>query len=98
MDMGGIDNRFIYCNWSNDLALRFITERGGICLVAENCVINEENRGSYLRFKWSDHDTKTIDDFWQDGEVLSPKRKLPLQPFLDEGILDKTQGVKGDWE
>lgn len=100
-NMRGIDNRFIYSCWNWDIALRFISDNYGRSVVAYDCITDEILYRSVktLRSEWYEYDLDMITELWEDEKGgLLHKRKYDVNPFLDEGILDKTQGNNGCWE
>ena len=97
MSLGGIDKRFIAVAWHEDLHLRFY-ERGGSPVVANDCIWNEEDRGSYLTESYSDIDNDLLISLWSDSNKnFVATRSDELQPFESQDILKITQGSKGKW-
>jgi len=91
---GGIDNRFVNVYWHEDVHLR-LYDRGYTPVVANDCIFNELDRGSYLTKTYGADDHKKLISLWSNarGEFV-PKRQDEMKCFKDEGLLYYDQGDK----
>lgn len=102
-ELGGIDINFISTWYDHDLKLRLI-ESGGVTIPAEDCIGNEDTGDSKLRYISGERDHAYLVSCWyKDGcgkneSTFSYKRLKKFEPFVDNNIIEKSQGTTGQWQ
>jgi hypothetical protein len=100
MELGGADRNFVAVYWDLDLALRLYSI-GGRVLLSEDVYINEVRalcgNISTASEPYGKYDKKLLQDLWVGLDGLHFNRLQSFEPFLDEGILEESQGLKGRW-
>ena len=99
-EIGGYDIRFVCGQSENDIVMR-VLEIGGRVEICEAQVIvnhNDAHQGSTVfRQGWFFVDRLALESNWIDGGTIVSKRISPVQSFVNEGIIEVTQGEKGQW-
>lgn len=101
-EIGGIDKNFIAIFYDHDLKLRLL-ESGGSVIPIYDCVGNETNIGGTLRHETGLEDKSYLYSCWYgDGEginesTFSHKRLKKFEPYVDDNIIEKNQGISGKW-
>jgi len=96
--LGGIDRNFIAVMWDLDLAMR-VHQDGGQVVLSDVYLNEDKNRsaGSVLCAEFWNRDRSLLDELWTaNGKVLH-ERKRRVEPFVDRGITNGSQGPRGRW-
>jgi len=94
-ELGGYDRNFICGQSENDLVMRAYAA-GAIMLVARKSIAyssTEKHDGLWhFRGPMAVHEMELMRQRWVYSGNIVRKRQMPFEPYVDEGILEKSQG------
>ena len=100
IELGGIDRNFIVAFHDYDVAYRFYN-RGGTVVLSEHVWVNENSSLAFgvsrILSQWGVHDQKLLESLWMIDGKTQLNRTMSFEPFIDERILEESQGPKGEW-
>jgi len=97
---GGYDNRFVCGQSENDIVMRLYEIGGRLEGCEAQAIVNHNehhNSGTVFRQGFFFLDRLALESNWIDDKTILRTRLSPVRSFINDGILEITQGEKGHW-
>jgi hypothetical protein len=93
--VGGIDKNFIAVCSDIDVIMRIHAYGGSVIL--DDVYVNESSKSHDLYAQYAHIDRQLLDSLWVINRKVQTQRLKSFEPFINECILDESQGPKGRW-